>query len=111
MPIGFSSATQPWASRLSRRGCLFCLGCCWRGSLLARRTSSLAAEKIFSSAAAESVFCNSIGGLAVVTVIIYRPNRARDLSAPQVFAVISRYVPLLRIGRRCGSESQEKISG
>src|SRR5581483_1595134 len=105
------STTQPWMSRLSRRGCCFCFGCLARGSLLTRRSSSRASEKIFCSIAGEPSFCGSLARFAVVTVILRRPGRVRGLFAPQVFAVISRYVPLRRIGRRRGIEYQEQISG
>src|SRR5713101_4942364 len=72
MPIGLSSTTQPWTSRLSRRGwpwcrCLLPRPCC---SLTgATPASPFAFEKLFSSAPSESPIGGSMVLFAVVTII------------------------------------------
>src|SRR3984957_4599164 len=66
MPIGLSSTTQPWTSRLSRRGWLFCRGCLpARGRVWSR----CASVEITSAARSESPIGGSITLLAMVTVI------------------------------------------
>src|SRR5262249_14850634 len=108
MPIGLSSTTQPWTSRRSRLTC-----CCLfaRGALLVRRGPPGGSGKIFSVAPRRCAFCASRVPFAVVTLILLRPVRVRGLAAPQVFAVISRSVPLHRIVHRRGIECQVQISG
>ena len=68
-------------------------------------------KKYFFPRSSESPIGGSISAVAVVTIIrlLFVSNRVRGLSAPQVFAVISLFVPLRRIGRRRGSEDQEQI--
>src|SRR6202000_1024225 len=103
---------QPWTSRLSRRIWLLGRGCLpERGRFSSRRESGeeIFFSKIFSYAPFESPIGGSITLLAVVTFISFRPNRVRDLFAPQVFAVISLFVPLRRIGHRHESEDQPQI--
>src|SRR5579871_861281 len=103
-------------SRLSRRGWLF-FCCLARGSLLPRGPLRRASTKIFFSSLRESadVCARALSAgpsarfLAGVMVIDLRPNRVRGLVAPQAFAVISRYVPLRRIGRRRESGHRAQI--
>src|SRR5277367_4429157 len=100
-------------SRLSRRGWLFGRGCLVsRGSLLTRRESSRGVSvKIFFFATGCSAAGRPIALFAGVTLIVFCPDRMQGLSAPQVFAIISLFVPPHRIVRRPGSGDQAQISG